>query len=92
MIDESISRKKNSTINPLFPVRKLHFWPFKLIASAKNAFWPFLKWQKMDFGKKKFVKLIYLIPRVFFLAWTFLNFLAYSAAICAKKRAKNNYP
>ena len=34
----------------------------------------------MDFGKKKFMKLIYLIPRVF-LAWTFLNFLAHCDTI-----------
>ena len=33
---------------------------------------------KLKFGLKKFVKLIYLISRVF-LAWTFLNFLAHSA-------------
>ena len=34
----------------------------------------------MDFGQKKFVKLIYLIPRVF-LAWTFFNFLVQSVFV-----------
>ena len=46
------------------------FGNFKLFPSSKNEFWPFLKLQKMDFGQKIFVKLIYLISR-FFLAWTF---------------------
>ena len=27
---------------------------FKLFLSSKIDFWPFLKFQKMDFGKKKF--------------------------------------
>ena len=63
--------------------RKINFFSwncisssFKLFPSSKNDFWPFLKLQKMEFGQKIFfVKLIYLISRVF-LAWTFLNFLA----------------
>ena len=48
---------------------------YKLFPSSKIDFWSFLKLQKMEFGQKNFVKLIYLISRVFF-AWTFLNFLA----------------
>ena len=39
-------------------------------------FWPFLKLQKMESGRKKFHEIDYLISRVF-LAWTFLNFLAH---------------
>ena len=46
--------------------------------SSKIDIWPFLKLQKMELGQKKIVKLVYLISRVF-LAWTFLNFLAYYA-------------
>ena len=49
---------------------------FNLFPSSKIDFWPFLKLQKMEFGQKNFVKLIYLISRVF-LAWTFLNFLVH---------------
>ena len=34
--------------------------------NPKIDFWPFWKWQKMEFGQKNFfVKLIYLISRVF---------------------------
>ena len=52
------------------------FGSFKLFPSSKIDFWPFLKLQKMEFGQKKIVKLIYLISRVFFF-WPgpFLNFL-----------------
>ena len=53
----------------------------KHFASSKNDFWPYLKWQKMEFGQKNFVKLIYSISRVF-LAWTVLNFLAHHTVIC----------
>ena len=49
--------------------------------SSINDFWPFMKFQKMEFGQKIFfVKLIYLISRVC-LAWTFLNFLAHCVAV-----------
>ena len=44
---------------------------FKLFPSSKIDFWSFLKLQKMEFGQKKFVKLIYLISRVFFLPGLF---------------------
>ena len=38
---------------------KMHFWQFKLFPSSKIDFWPFLKLQKMEFGRKIFfVKLI----------------------------------
>ena len=53
--NKSISQKKfhgKYSVLSFFPVQKIDFWPF-------------LKLQKMDFGQKKFVKLIYLIPRVF---------------------------
>ena len=40
---------------------------------AKNGFW----------SKRNFVKLVYLISRVF-LAWTFLNFLAHSGSAFAR--------
>ena len=44
----------------------------------KLIFGHFLKLQKMEFGRKFFfMKLIYLISRVF-LAWTFFNFLAHT--------------
>ena len=57
------------------------FGSFKLFPSSKIDFWPILKLQKkMDLEVKNFfVKLIYLISRVF-LAWTFLNILAHCAA------------
>ena len=48
-----------------FPVQKLIF----------DHFWNHKKW---NLGKKNFLKLIYLISQAF-LAWTFLNFLAYCA-------------
>ena len=38
---------------------------FFLFPSSKVVFWPFLKLQKMEFGQKKFVKLIYLISQIF---------------------------
>ena len=39
---------------------KLHFFgSFKLFPGSKIDFWPFLKLQKMEFGQKNFVKLIY---------------------------------
>ena len=38
---------------------KLHFGSFNLFPSSKIDFWSFLKLQKMEFGQKKFVKLIY---------------------------------
>ena len=53
------------------------FCSLKVFPSSKIDFWAFLKLQKMEFGGNIFfVKLIYLISRVF-LAWTFFNFLAY---------------
>ena len=76
------SRQKNSwnQINHFF-LWNCIFGSFKLFPSSKIDFWPFLKLQKMEFGKKKkFVKLIYLISRVF-LAWTFLIFLAHCEMI-----------
>ena len=43
-----------------------NFGSFKLFPSSKIDFWPFLKWQLMEFGWKFFfMKLIYLISRVF---------------------------
>ena len=41
----------------------------------------------MEFGKKIFVKLNYLI----FLDWTFLNFLAYCVTLNTTLLVKNNY-
>ena len=49
------------------------FCSFKVFPSSKIDFWPFLKWQKI---KKKFLKFIYMISRVY-LAWTFFNFLTH---------------
>ena len=41
------------------PDHKTHF---QLFLNSNLDFWPFLKWQKMEFGQKFFfVKLIYLI-------------------------------
>ena len=57
---------------------KLHILgSFKLFPGSKIDIWPFLKW---NLAKKNFVKLIYLISHVF-LAWAFLNFLAYCVSI-----------
>ena len=42
-------------------ILEIAFGSFKLFPSSKIDLWPFLKWQKMDFGQKNFVKLIYLI-------------------------------
>ena len=50
-----MSRQKNLCI----------FGSFKHFPSSKIDFWPFLKLQKMEFGQKNCVKLIYLISRVF---------------------------
>ena len=56
---------------------KLLFWQFKTFSQSTNwflaIFWNCKKW---NLAKKNFAKLIYFISRVF-LAWTFLNFLAY---------------
>ena len=51
---------------------------FKLFPSPKIDFWPFLKLEKMDFGKKKFRQIGSFHFTSFFLPWTFLNFLAHS--------------
>ena len=42
-----------------------------IFPNSKIDFWPFLKLQLMEFSEKKIVKLICLITRGFFLAWTF---------------------
>ena len=49
----------------------LNFFPVQ-----KLIFWPFLKKQKMEFGQKIFRE-IDLFDFTSFLAWTFLNLLAY---------------
>ena len=54
------------------------FGSFKLFSSWKIDFWPFLKWQKMKFGQKKFLE-IDLLHFTSFFAWTVLNFLAHCA-------------
>ena len=46
----------------------------KHFPSSKNDFWPYLKLQKVKFGQKNFVKLIYLIheffwPGLFLILW-----------------------
>ena len=51
------------------------FGSFKNFPSSKINFWPFLKYQKMDFF---FVKVIYLISRVFF----GLDFFKFSGPLC----------
>ena len=56
-----------------FPVQKLIF----------GHFWNCKKWNLV---KKNFVKLIYLISWVFYLAWTFLNFLAHCVLIAQMQR------
>ena len=62
--------------NQKFFFVKLHFWQFlNFSPSSKIDFCPFLKLQKMEFGEKNFfVKLIYLISRVF-LAWDNHNYI-----------------
>ena len=47
---------------------------FKLFPSKKIDFWPFLKWQKMEFDQKDFSWNWNIWFHEFFLAWTFLNF------------------
>ena len=72
------SRQKNSW-NKKNPWNCI-FGSFKLFPSSKIDFWPFLKSQKMEFGQKKiFVKLIYLISRVFWpgLFWIFWPTMRY---------------
>ena len=54
---------------------KLHFWQFFL--STKIYFWPFLKWQKMDFGQQNFREIDLFDFTSFFFGWTFFNFLAH---------------
>ena len=57
---------------------KLHFWQFfKLFPSSKIDFWPFLKFQKMEFGQEKISWTWFIWFHEFFLAWTFFNFLAH---------------
>ena len=57
------------------------FCSFKLFSSWKINFWPFLKLQKMEFGQKEnFMKLFYLISRVFW-PGLFFNFLAHCGLI-----------
>ena len=48
----------------------------KFSPSSKIDFWPFLKLQKMEFGKKK-IREIDLFDFTSFLACTFLNILAH---------------
>ena len=49
---------------------------FKLFPCSKIGFWPFLKWQKMDFGKKKFFVEIDLFDFTSFFGLDFFKFLA----------------
>ena len=63
---------------------KLHFYSssFKIFPSSKIDFWPFLKWQKMDFSQKKFFfREIALFDFTIFLAWTFFNFLSHCVVL-----------
>ena len=54
---------------------------------VKLHFWPYFKLQKKWFRAKKFfVKLMYLILRVF-LAWTFLNFMDHCANIGSPEKS-----
>ena len=57
------------------------FFPLyeKLFPSSKNDFWPFLKWQKMEFGQKKFFREIDLFDFTSFLG---LDFLKFSGPLC----------
>ena len=74
-MEKSPGKKLVKSNKPKFEIAFLTFLNFFLI--QKINFWPFLKQQKIEFGQKKFfVKLIYLISRVF-LAQNFLNFLAH---------------
>ena len=70
--------KKNSwnQINQFF-FREIAF--LAVFPSSKIDFWPFLKWQKMEFGQNIFHE-IDLFDFTSFFAWTFLNFLARCAA------------
>ena len=54
------------------------FGSFKLFSCSKIDFWPFLKLQKRNLVKKNFVKLIYLISRVFG-----LDFFNFSGPLCS---------
>ena len=54
--------------------REITFWA--LFPSPKVDFWPFLKLQKIEFGQKKFSWNWFIWFHKFFLAWTFLIFLA----------------
>ena len=50
------------SVSYFFPVQKLIFWPF-------------LKWQKMDFGEKEFFREIDLFDFTSFLAWLYCALL-----------------
>ena len=54
---------------------KLHFWQFSPV--QKLIFWPFLKWQKMEFGQKKISWNWFIWFHEFFFALDFYNFLAH---------------
>ena len=62
-------------------VQKIFSWnclfrSFIFFPGWKIDFCPFLKWQNMEFGEKKFFREIDLFDFTSFLAWTFLDFVA----------------
>ena len=77
-----ILKQKLKLVDAWIHIKKIHVIIKVLIKiqvifpSSKNDFWPFFKLQKIEFGRKNFVKLIYLISRIF-VDRTFLNFLVH---------------
>ena len=66
-----------------FFFREIAFWQFQSFSQFKNWFLAIFEMAKNGIWSKKFfVKLFYLISRVF-MAWTFSNFLAYCASVQA---------
>ena len=64
------------SINQIFLCQIAFLAVLNFSPSSKIDFWPFLKLQKMEFGKKKFRE-INLFDLMSFLAGTFSNFLAH---------------
>ena len=51
-VDQKILKSPGKKTNQNFFSWNCIFWSFKLFPSSKMDFWPFLKLQKMEFGKK----------------------------------------